>query len=341
MMPTGLRRRRSLAAALLLLASACVDRNPMSPEGTLPAPEPLATIQCQVTVATGRMSCAQQAPATGGARANIIGGQEIYVKLTSSGTSYDSGTGILSSTVTVQNLLEQNLGVDSLDNMAGIKVFFDAGPVLTSGTGDVSVANADSTDSFTTGMQPYFHYEETLEPFQISSGKLWQFKVDPTVETFSFTLLVQAPVSYGDSSDRGVVWEGDVDSVWTTAGNWVGDSLPNANSVVTIPPADSVDNMPWLTDSATVKALHVGRGSTLTLGGYTLTASANVDAVGTIVGGTVRMTGAGALLQGNVDALVLTGGSTTLQGATKATGAVSIQDAPLTLNGNALSISVP
>jgi hypothetical protein len=342
-MPTGFRCRRSLAAALLLLATACVDRNPVGPGPTIPDPSSSQTrITCRVEVASGTMSCAQPTPETGGARGNIIGGQDVWVKLTSSGTSYDDGAQVLSSTVTVQNLLEQTLGLDSLGAAQGIKVYFETGPVLTSGTGDVSVANPDGTGTFTTGMQPYFEYSETLAPYEISAGKLWQFNVPSTVVSFAFTVLVEAPISFGDDALRGAVWQGDVDSLWTTAGNWAGDSVPDANSVVAIPAADSLvgRHMPTLTDTVSVAALRVGSGSTLDLAAYTLTSSGNVDAVGTIFGGTVRMTGAGKLLSGNVDALVVAAG-TALQRATRATGAVSVQDGSLTLNGNALSISVP
>jgi len=340
-MPTGLRRRRSLAAALLLLASACVDRNPMSPDGGLAAPAPRATLQCQVTVATGTMSCSPQAPATpGGVRANVIGGQEIYVKLASSGTSYDSGTEIFSSTVTVQNLLEQTMGVDSLGNVTGVRVYFVNGPVVTSGTGSVEVRNEDGEGTLTAGMQPYFLYNETLETYEISAGRQWQFDVSASVTTFSFTVVVETPLSEGTVALRGSVWEGDVDSLWTTAGNWQDGVVPDSSSVVAIPPADSVVNMPKLTGDVVVAALRVGPGSTLGLEGFALTSLGNVDAVGNVYGGTVRMTGAGALLQGNVDALVLAGG-TALQGATRTTGAVSVQDGPLNLNGRTLSISVP
>ncbi len=339
-MPTGFRCRRSFAAALLLLASACVDRNPLSPDRALPAPAPLASIQCQVTVATGQMSCTRQAPAPGAARANIIGGQEIYLKLASSGTSYDGGTEILSSTVTVQNLLEQTMGIDSLNEVKGVTVFFSSEPVVTDGEGSVEVANPDGMGTFLTGNQPYFLYNQTLGSYEISSGKLWQFNLPSTVVSFSFVLLVSTPLSQGTDPERGAVWQGDVDSLWTTAGNWQDGMVPDANTVVAIPLADSVVNMPKLVGDVDVKALRVGPGSSLTLAGFTLSASGNVDAVGTIGGGTVRMTGAGALLKGNVDALVLTGGIA-LQGAAKATGAVSVQDGALNLNGNALSISVP
>jgi len=348
-MPTGFRCRRSLAAALLLLASACVDRNPLSPERALPAPEPLATIQCQVTVATGRMSCSAPATASSseGARFDrILGGQDQYLKLASSGTSYDAGTQILSSTVTLQNLLARSMGTHDGVTVEGVEVFFHVEPIVTGGTGSVSVANPDGTGTFTSGSQPYFLYNQILAPYEISSGKVWQFSVTSTVETFSFTLLISAPLPSNDIGGTQLldaVWQGGVDSLWTRPQNWVYNAVPDSNSIVSIPAVatDSVAKMPKLTGDVVIAALHVGTGSTLSLEGHTLTSLGTVDAIGAINGGTVRMTGAGALLQGSVNALVLTGGSTTLQGATKATGAVSIQDAPLNLNGKALSISVP
>jgi hypothetical protein len=347
-MPTGFRCRRSFAAALLLLASACVDRNPLSPDGTLPAPEPLATIQCQVTVATGRMSCSAPVTASSaeGARMDrILGGQELYLKLASSGTSYDSGTEILSTTVTLQNLLARSMGTHDGSTVEGVEVFFHVDPIVTGGTGSVSVANADGIGTFTSGTQPYFLYNQILAPYEISAGKLWQFSVTPTVETFSFTLLISAPLPSNDTGGTPLldaVWQGGVDSLWTRPQNWLYGVVPDSNSIVSIPAlaTDSVANMPKLTGNVAIAALRVGTGSTLTLGGFTLASSGNVDASGTISGGTVRMTGAGGLLGGNVNALVVTGG-TALQGATKATGAVSIQDGPLNLNGKALSISVP
>jgi hypothetical protein len=341
-MPTGFRCRRSFAVALLLLASACVDRNPLSPERALPAPEPLASIQCRVTVASGAMACSPKAPSIGGAQANIVGGQEVYVKLASSGTSYDNGTEILSSTVTVQNLLEQTMGLDSLNNFSGVKVFFSVSPVVVSGEGSADVANEDGIDAFTAGAQPYFLYNQTLSPFEISNGRLWQFSVDNTVVSFVFEVVVSAPLSSGKTAERGAVWHGGVDSLWTRPQNWLFGVVPDSNSIVSIPAlaTDSVVYMPKLTGDVVIAALRVGTGSTLSLEGFTLTSLGTVDAVGAINGGTLRMTGAGSLLQGNVNALVVTGG-TALQGATKATGAVSIQNGPLNLNGKALSISVP
>jgi hypothetical protein len=242
--------------------------------------------------------------------------------------------------VTVQNLLEQTMGLDSLNNFSGVKVFFSITPVVVSGEGAVDIANEDGIDAFTAGAQPYFLYNQTLSPFEISNGRLWQFNVDNTVVSFVFEVVVSAPLSSGKTAERGAVWQGDVDSLWTTAGNWQDGIVPDSNTVVNIPLADSVVNMPKLTGPVAIKALRVGPGSTLRLAGFTLAASGNVDAVGTIGGGTVRMTGAGALLRGNVDALVLTGGIK-LQSAAKATGAVSLQDGSLNLNGQALSISVP
>lgn len=345
-MPTGFRRRRSVAAVFLLLASACVDRNPLSPDGTLPAPEPLATLQCHVTVATGLMACGTPVSTSpDGARTDrILGGQDVYVKLASSGTSYDGGTEILSSTVTLQNLLARPMGTHDGTTVLGVQVFFHGEPIVTSGTGSVSVANADGSGTFTSGSQPYFLYNQILTPYQISAGKVWQFNLSPTVGSFSFTLLVSAPLPTNDTGGTALldaVWEGGVDSLWTTAGNWVDGMVPDSTSIVTIQAADSVaDHMPALAGNVVIAGLRVGTGSTISLQGFTLEARGNVDAVGTISGGTVRMAGAGSLLMGNVDALVVNAG-TALQGSTKATGAVSVSDGSLNISNHALSISVP
>ena len=59
-MPTGFRCRRSLAAALLLLATACVDRNPVAPGLTAPEPAALTRLTCRVEVASATMSWSKE-----------------------------------------------------------------------------------------------------------------------------------------------------------------------------------------------------------------------------------------------------------------------------------------
>lgn len=343
------RALRGLAPAVLVLAAACSDRNPVGP-GPVPPEETvtLTRLECRVDVARGQMECGTVSTADpNGPRAiKTIGNQNVYVKIASSGTVYDNGTQILSSNLTVQNLLAQTMGTSDGVTVTGVKVFFATGPTVNSGTGSVSVANPDGLGTFTAANQPYFDYQQTLTPYQISSSKVWQFSVDPTVGTFIFTLLVQTElVNEGPSVLRGPVWDGSVSSDWFVAGNWEGDSIPTAASSVTIPMASQIPgaNMPVIpADSiVTVANLYVATGSTLGLSATNaLTVTGNVDAPGTISGGTLLMSGSGALLRGNVAALVLTG-SASLQGGTQATSAVSLQDGVLTVQDQALSISVP
>lgn len=338
------RALRGLAPFVLVLAAACSDRNPVAPGPVPPVDAARAKLECRVDVAQAEMSCASASTA-GGARATVIGGQGVFVKLASSGTAYDGGTQILSSSVTVQNLLQQTLGTDGVTT-GGVQVFFESGPVVTSGTGAVTVANPDGTGTFTSGVQPYFLYGQALSPFQISTAKVWQFNVPSTVVSFVFTLYVNAQVTNaGPQVLRGPVWDGSVSSDWFVAGNWEGDSIPTPTSNATIPALSQLAggaNMPVIpadSGDVTVANLLVGTGSTLGLGGNTLTVSGNVDAMGTVSGGTLLMSGAGGLLRGNVDAAVLSGGIS-LQGAAKATGAVSVTGS-LAVRDQALSISVP
>ncbi|HEX6746110.1 MAG TPA: hypothetical protein VF092_02265 [Longimicrobium sp.] len=187
------RPRRAIArAALALLAAAlaaCADRTPMDPGGQAPGEVSRTRIDCTVQVREARMSCGVAAPG-GPSRNLILGGQETYLRLASSGTRYD-GESLLESTVTVQNLLDQEMGTPDGATVYGVKVFFQNGPNVTSGTGSVQVANPDGVETFLATNQPYFHYAEILAPRGTSQPRLWQFEVPPTVQTFSFTLLVE------------------------------------------------------------------------------------------------------------------------------------------------------
>src|SRR5687768_5445111 len=108
-----MRRLSSPLAAVLLLAAACTDRHPAAPlpPGPAQAPPAAAVLHCSVVVHSGTLACnAVRADARSSARGAILGGQGTYVQLTSSGTSFDAGSGILRSDVTVKNLTSQTLG---------------------------------------------------------------------------------------------------------------------------------------------------------------------------------------------------------------------------------------
>jgi hypothetical protein len=332
------------AAAVALLLTACSDQNPLGPT-PLPAPvEVRATLLCTVDVRAASMTCAaqpQSAPATGAnLDTRVYGGQELYVKLASFGTSYDSGTEIFQSNITVQNLLQYSIGTADGVTPSDVKVFFLSDPVATSGTGTITLDNADGVGTFTVGTQSYFSYPGILTPYEISDAKNWRFNIPPTVSTFTFTLAIAATVQSNATPLLDKVWEGDVSTDWSAGGNWTGGTAPDSSNVVSIP-ADSLFGgvMPVMTANGRAGHLRLGFGSTLNQGGFNLTVDGNVDASGTISNGSLAMTGSGALLNGAVGSLLVSG-STFLQGSTKTSGAVSVTGS-LTVTDQALNISIP
>ncbi|HYH83624.1 MAG TPA: hypothetical protein VEX86_27765, partial [Longimicrobium sp.] len=159
-----------------------------------------AALACTADVRKGELSCAPASPA-GGPRLNVIGGQDLNVKLTSTNVAWDVATEVLSADVTVQNLLGSAMGGAG----APTRVFFHVAPVAVSGVGDVSVRNADGEDTFTAGSQPYFAYTQTLQPGETSAPRRWEWSVPASVGQFVFTLLVDAPLS-GASSASGLAF---------------------------------------------------------------------------------------------------------------------------------------
>jgi hypothetical protein len=341
---TALRLSACLALAAL---AACADRTPLSPvvPGTLPTA--LTRVECRATVAQHKLECVrldpvQVNPSVRGDR--IYGGQDVYVKLSSANTAYDGGTQIFSSNVTVENLASQSIGTSDGTTVSGVDVFFASGPTVTSGGAgsSVAVSNYDGISTFTNTGQRYFKYNQILAPYQVSNARAWQFQITGSVSTFVFTVYISAPMPNEAAPLLDKVWQGDVSALWSTAGNWADNAVPDSSSVVTIP-SDSLlaptDSLPRLTGAADVAALRVGTASTLDLGGYTLRARGNVDATGTVKNGTLWMSGTGALVNGSVPALQVTG-SAAVQKAVVAGGAVSVTGS-LAVSGNPLSIKLP
>jgi len=194
------RRCRHAAAFCAMLAlAACADRSPTAPPPTA-APVPtqaLSALRCTVDVRAATLACrpSQPGPAQG-ARGVILGGQGLNVRLASSGTSYDAGTGILRTDVTVENLTTQMLGTTDgyLPAPAGVRVFLASGPDVSAGSGTVSVANADGVEVFTGAGQSYFRYPGILAPGDTTKPKEWRFALPPEVTGFTFTVYVAAPV---------------------------------------------------------------------------------------------------------------------------------------------------
>jgi len=177
------------------VASACSDRGVTGPRVlTDPASVPgsaVAALVCSASLSDHTVSCTRPSP-DAGVSATLFGGQNTNVKLTSSNVSYTAADSTFQFDVTVQNLLPEKMGTPDgvTPDTAGIRVFFAAGPSVTSGTGGVSVKNADDAATFTSTNQLFFQYDTILATGEVSRPRAWQLHVDPTVNTFTFNLFV-------------------------------------------------------------------------------------------------------------------------------------------------------
>jgi hypothetical protein len=187
-----------LGAAVI---GACSDQQPVGvrePATIIPAVKrALQVFDCTGSI-TGGVSCKPAGGSAGQAAGVLIGGQNAFVKLTSSNVSYDPGTEIYQFDVTVQNLMNEAIGTPdgTVPDPDGIQVFFNQGPTLTGGAGSVEVANADGVGTFNTGNQPFFAYNQILVKDHVSAAKTWQLSMPETVVSFSFQLLVETDIQY-------------------------------------------------------------------------------------------------------------------------------------------------
>ena len=329
---------------LAVVSASCTE--PFQPTAIQTAPVPRAIAICNADVIARTLTCSEaRASQTfiGGVNKDIIvGGQDVFVKLSSAGTAYDGGTSIFSSNVDVQNLLKYSMGSADGSTVSGIDVFFQSGPTVTSGSGSVTVANPDGMSAFTGANQPYYHYSEILSPFALSTAHSWQFNVPATVNSFSFTVYVSSPITGSETGPLlSNIWTGSSSSAWANPANWRDGVVPDSASTATIP-TDSLlvsHTYPVVASNISLTNLRVGSGTTLGLAGFLATVYGNLEAVGAVTGGTVNMAGAGTLIGGNVDALVITG-SVKLQRATKATSAVSIAGGSLSVADKPLTIAI-
>jgi hypothetical protein len=100
--------------------------------------------------------------------------------------------------VTLRNLIPQTIGTTDGTTLdpSGIRIFFHEGPTVTSGTGTVTVNNADGSAIFISANQPFFQYNQMLPEFGLSSAKTWKLDMPSTVNTFTFKVYVDAPVRW-------------------------------------------------------------------------------------------------------------------------------------------------
>ncbi len=188
------RRKFAVLSGAFALLAACTDGNPVTsggPAPLAPADGAVATLLCTAT-RTGTVSCGAEDSRTGEISATVYGGQNVNVKLTSSNVAYTEEDSIFRFDVTVQNLLDEDIGtLDGVNPHAvGIRVVFASEPAVTAGSGDAKVFGADGTGTFTEGNQPYMQYNAVLAKGEVSAPRTWRLKVDPTVGTFSFRVFV-------------------------------------------------------------------------------------------------------------------------------------------------------
>jgi hypothetical protein len=200
------------AAALLAvsLLSACSD-DALRPVITTPVPHVSGTLmRCDASVAGGTVTCGVPM-GTSGARGSVVGGQGLFIRMTSSGVAYAGG--VFSFNATVQNLTDHLLATadGATRDDGGVRVFLNTPPTATSGSGVITVANATGTGTFTGGSQDYYQYggklggtdqaelgaDGILSPGEVSTAKAWQFNVPATATTFSFTVYVSTQTQSG------------------------------------------------------------------------------------------------------------------------------------------------
>lgn len=207
-----------LAAGLLFGIGACADQNLNHPTvGTNP-PAAAAAVTCRVSLAAGTLTCGGGPEATAGQV--ILGGQGQRVGLRSSNTSYNGTSHVFSADVSVQD--ESGLAIGTSDgttkDSGGIKVFFSAGP--TGDVGSVTVANPTNTGTFTASNQPYFKYDTLLTSQQVSNTQTWQFQLDPSTTSFTFSVLVAAQMPATSAVARWALEPGVNPINWEGVSGW-------------------------------------------------------------------------------------------------------------------------
>lgn len=155
----------------------------------------ILSLTCTFGEAATSVTCEPSTPPTAaGVSASVISGTESpksakYGSFFASNLVKDSVAHTWQFTARVQNLLKQSIGTLDDARITGVKVFV-TNVHATSGTGAVSVANADSTGTFTAANQSYFIYNQIVAPNGYTKNKLWKFNVPSTVTSVSMSILI-------------------------------------------------------------------------------------------------------------------------------------------------------
>jgi alpha-tubulin suppressor-like RCC1 family protein len=225
----SLRASLGTAAIVCIALAACSGESPLAPHPASPKSSYSASaIACSYSHGDPKVLCAeyahsdsrtlagalatlrQHAPPTAaigvlrptgsvrtamGSRDVYFGQQGVDVFVGTDSVTYD-GSSTFKFMATIQNLSTEPLG--SADGRTpssdSIIVFFSLVPVVTSGTGSITVEDVAGTNTFTASNQPYYEYPGLLPSNGTSVPVAWVFGLPPTVMAFNFDVYVAAQV---------------------------------------------------------------------------------------------------------------------------------------------------
>lgn len=187
-------QKAAVVSLLLVYLPACSDLSPtaVKPEALPPPAAGVQAMTCQGSLAAKSVRCVPANLTQEGISPAIVGGQDTNVRLSSSNVAYTVEDSIFQFDVAVQNLLPERMGTADgvTPHEEGIRVFFSSGPTATAGSGSATVENPDGRAVFTESDQAFYQYDDILDANEVSSARSWRLQVEPTVETFSFTVHV-------------------------------------------------------------------------------------------------------------------------------------------------------
>ncbi|HET6763056.1 MAG TPA: Ig-like domain-containing protein, partial [Longimicrobiaceae bacterium] len=158
-------------------------------------------VECAADARSATLTCGAPRLLAGAAtQPLVVGGQDVYVRLTSRNTHFNDTTRILSADVRVTNLLAQTLGLeaDGTPSPDGVRVFFNN--IHSSG---VSVMDVDGEETFLAPNQVFYQYAAALAPGDSTPLKTWRWHLPDGVNTFTFRVYATGAVQYpGDNTNQ-------------------------------------------------------------------------------------------------------------------------------------------
>lgn len=184
-----------ILACLALGMAACHDDvltpNRNARTGRASAPVTVAQYTCTLTISARQVRCSPVHDAAPGVSQSVVLlPSSPYAQFHPYDPVRDTVAQTWAFAVDVRNLLGQPIGTRDGTTVAGTIVAITYGPVVTGGTGTVTVANVDGTGNLTGPNQPYFFYDQLVAPHASSSAKLWRFHVPNTVASITFGIVV-------------------------------------------------------------------------------------------------------------------------------------------------------